>query len=119
MAAGRPVIAYRGGGALETVVEGETGVFFDSRDARSLEGAVRGFDAASFDPGRLRRHAEGVRRIRLQGEDGQPGPVGLDGLPAGRRRLGSPGPGDRAIFLRPLMPIILAKEGCTHGRNVD
>src|SRR3989344_6363994 len=30
-ASGRPVIAYRGGGALETIVEGETGIFFDQQ----------------------------------------------------------------------------------------
>ncbi len=59
MASGRPVIAYRAGGALETVVEGETGVFFDSQDASSLERAVRGFDASRFDPEKLRGHAEG------------------------------------------------------------
>lgn len=39
MAAGRPVIAYRGGGYLETVVEGKTGVFFDECSA---EGVIRG-----------------------------------------------------------------------------
>lgn len=58
MASGRPVIAYRAGGALETVVEGKTGIFFPSQDASSLEEAVRGFDASLFDPVRLRKHAE-------------------------------------------------------------
>lgn len=35
-AAGKPVIAYRAGGALETVVEGKTGFFFDQQTAGSL-----------------------------------------------------------------------------------
>jgi glycosyltransferase involved in cell wall biosynthesis len=57
-AAGRPTIAYRGGGALETIVEGETGRFFDDPDAESLAAALRTFDASRFDPRRLRAHAE-------------------------------------------------------------
>ncbi|MEW6554081.1 MAG: glycosyltransferase [Actinomycetota bacterium] len=57
MAAGRPVIAYRAGGALETVVEGETGMFFDRQDGESLMEAVRDFDAGRFDPHRVRRQA--------------------------------------------------------------
>ncbi len=58
MAAGRPVIAYRAGGALETVVEGETGVFFDRQEAECLEETVRDFDPGRFDPERARRRAQ-------------------------------------------------------------
>jgi glycosyltransferase involved in cell wall biosynthesis len=57
-AAGRPVIAYGAGGALETVIEGETGVFFREPSPDSLAAAVRGFDADEFDPARIRQHAE-------------------------------------------------------------
>ena len=57
-AAGRPTIAYRGGGALETIVEGETGAFFDEPNAESLAAALRNFGAARFNPERLRAHAE-------------------------------------------------------------
>lgn len=57
MAAGRPVIAYRAGGALETVVEKETGVFFDRQDAQSLMEAVRSFDLGDFAPEKAREHA--------------------------------------------------------------
>ncbi len=57
MASGRPVIAFRAGGALETVREGETGLFFDRQDAESLAETVRGFDPGDFDPRRIRRHA--------------------------------------------------------------
>ena len=42
-AAGCPVIAYRGGGALETVIEGETGLFFPEQSAASLIESVRQF----------------------------------------------------------------------------
>jgi len=57
-AAGRPTIAYRGGGALETIVEGDTGAFFDDANAESLAGALRTFDGSHFDPQHLRKHAE-------------------------------------------------------------
>jgi glycosyltransferase involved in cell wall biosynthesis len=57
-AAGRPAIAYRAGGALETIVEGETGVFFDEPSAEALARVLRSFDASPFDPQRLRAHAE-------------------------------------------------------------
>ncbi|MFQ5808529.1 MAG: glycosyltransferase [Armatimonadota bacterium] len=57
-AAGRPVIAYEAGGALETVIEGETGLFFREPIPDALAAAVRAFDPAAFDPARIRRHAE-------------------------------------------------------------
>ena len=53
-AAGRPVIAYAGGGALETVIEGVTGTFFREPTAGSLAAALSG-----FDPGRY--HADDAR----------------------------------------------------------
>jgi glycosyltransferase involved in cell wall biosynthesis len=57
-ACGRPTIAYRGGGALETVIEGETGAFFDAPEPESLAAVLRGFDAGRYDAARLRAHAE-------------------------------------------------------------
>jgi glycosyltransferase involved in cell wall biosynthesis len=57
-AAGRPTVAYRGGGALETVVEGETGAFFDKPAAESLAAALRAFDPSRFNSQALRAHAE-------------------------------------------------------------
>lgn len=57
MASGKPVIAFRGGGALETVKEGETGVFFDTQSEESLYQAVRGFNTRAFDSQRIREHA--------------------------------------------------------------
>jgi glycosyltransferase involved in cell wall biosynthesis len=57
-AAGRPVIAYADGGALETVVEGVTGLFFREATAESLAEAVSRFDVNSFDGAAIRRHAQ-------------------------------------------------------------
>lgn len=41
---GTPVIAYRGGGYVETVRDGETGIFFDEPTAGSLKGAIEKFN---------------------------------------------------------------------------
>lgn len=49
-AAGKPVIAYRGGGALETVIEGKTGMFFDAQTPEALAGAIREFKPENFNP---------------------------------------------------------------------
>lgn len=56
-ACGSPVIAYGRGGALETVVDGETGIFFGSQDAAALAGAVRRSDGGGFDADTLRKNA--------------------------------------------------------------
>ena len=65
MAAGRPVIAYGAGGALDTVVEGESGLFFYEPTPEALVEAVRRLDRCDFDPDHLRRHAQrfGVARF--------------------------------------------------------
>jgi len=57
-AAGRPVIAYRAGGAVETVQEDVTGVFFDRPNSVSLGEAIEKFEGLRFDQYTLRRHAE-------------------------------------------------------------
>ncbi len=49
MASGRPVIAYRGGGATETIQEGVTGVFFDEQTEISLKETLQKFDVTKFD----------------------------------------------------------------------
>ena len=56
-AAGRPTIALRAGGALETMREGITGLYFDEPHPESLASTLRAFRAADFDPQRLREHA--------------------------------------------------------------
>jgi len=48
MAAGRPVIAFRGGGYLETVVEGKTGEFFNEPTVESLVQVLKKFDPKKY-----------------------------------------------------------------------
>ncbi|MDP3792706.1 MAG: glycosyltransferase [bacterium] len=50
MASGRPVIAYRGGGAMETVIEGESGTFFNEQTKESLIECLNNFDDSRFKP---------------------------------------------------------------------
>jgi glycosyltransferase involved in cell wall biosynthesis len=58
MASGRPVIAYGRGGALETVVDGKTGVFFEEQTWESLAHKILRFDKKVFDPKVIREHAK-------------------------------------------------------------
>lgn len=57
-ASGRATIAYRAGGACETILEGETGEFFDGATPESLAAVLKNFDEHRYDPQRLRAHAE-------------------------------------------------------------
>jgi glycosyltransferase involved in cell wall biosynthesis len=54
---GRPVIAYRGGGALESVTEGKTGIFFNQLTKESLIQAIKLFDKSKFNKGEIRKHS--------------------------------------------------------------
>ena len=49
-AAGRPVIALRHGGVVETLAAGRTGMFFDPCTPEALAATVRSFDALAIDP---------------------------------------------------------------------
>lgn len=49
MAAGRPVIAYAGGGALDTVIENKTGKLFHRQTVESLVATLKQFDSNQFD----------------------------------------------------------------------
>jgi glycosyltransferase involved in cell wall biosynthesis len=57
-AAGAPVIAFRGGGALETIRENKTGIFFDEPSEDSLIEAVNRFEKMQFDPLICRQQAK-------------------------------------------------------------
>ncbi|HSW45072.1 MAG TPA: glycosyltransferase [Phycisphaerae bacterium] len=63
-AAGRPVIAYRAGGATETVVDGSTGLFFDRQLIESVIDAIRRFESGTtlWPSGRIREHARQFSR---------------------------------------------------------
>jgi glycosyltransferase involved in cell wall biosynthesis len=56
-ASGRPVIAFRKGGALETVKEFETGLFFNEQSSDSLLETLKTFDPGAFDAQKIRNHA--------------------------------------------------------------
>lgn len=67
MAAGKPVIAFRAGGVLETVVEGQTGVFFDEPNPESLADAIDRASRLDLDRFVIRSRAELFdRRIFLR-----------------------------------------------------
>ncbi|MEO8392793.1 MAG: glycosyltransferase [Chloroflexota bacterium] len=57
-AAGRPVIAYGGGGALDTVIPGKTGELFSEMTVENLMTVMQNFDASAYDPHVIRAHAE-------------------------------------------------------------
>ncbi len=57
MASGTPVIAFRKGGAEETVVDGVTGAFIEEQTWEELANAIIRFDRTAFDPHTIRAHA--------------------------------------------------------------
>ncbi|MDD3646106.1 MAG: glycosyltransferase [Candidatus Gracilibacteria bacterium] len=57
-ATGTPVIAYGKGGALETIIDGKTGIFFENQTSNSLNKAIKQFETISFDSKAIRKHAE-------------------------------------------------------------
>ncbi len=65
-ASGRPVIAYGAGGALSSVIEGVTGLFFRERSPSALAEAVQRFRPDQFDPQTIRHHAEEFDIRRFQ-----------------------------------------------------
>ncbi|MCC5877089.1 MAG: glycosyltransferase [Candidatus Sumerlaeia bacterium] len=57
-ASGRPVLALRNGGVMETVVEGSTGAFFDHPTAKSLARLIRHHNDSTYESSTIRNHAE-------------------------------------------------------------
>ncbi|HRH32675.1 MAG TPA: glycosyltransferase [bacterium] len=58
MASGRPVIAFRKGGATETVVENKSGLFFDLQTPAALIACLRSFKEEDFKASELRQYAQ-------------------------------------------------------------
>jgi glycosyltransferase involved in cell wall biosynthesis len=58
MASGRPVIAYRKGGATETVLDGVTGRFFENQTTDDILAAIERCDETDFDPVEIVAHAK-------------------------------------------------------------
>jgi len=65
MAAGRPVLAYARGGALETVAAGTTGILFAPQTAAALADAMARSEATAWDGAAIRAHAERFSRARF------------------------------------------------------
>jgi glycosyltransferase involved in cell wall biosynthesis len=72
-AAGTPVIAYGRGGALETVLDNQTGLFFSQQTPSDLADAIEKFEkiSSAFDPWVIRANAErfGIERFRQEFRD--------------------------------------------------
>lgn len=66
MACGTPVIAHRTGGALETIREGETGLFFEEANPESLRSTLEQFAPAAFDAQKCHTHAAQFSRTQFE-----------------------------------------------------
>ncbi|HKP40985.1 glycosyltransferase [Mycobacterium sp.] len=55
---GRPSVALRFGGFLDTIDEGVTGMYFDEPEPRAIAEALDRFEATSFDADKIRSHVE-------------------------------------------------------------
>lgn len=65
---GKPVIAYRGGGSMETIIEGETGEFYYPQNADALARTVEGFDHTQYNPETIRANAVKFSKDRFKKE---------------------------------------------------
>lgn len=67
-AAGVPIIALGKGATLETVIENQTGVFFEKQQVASLLDAIACFEKKEFDPNKIYQHAQKFSRKRFHAE---------------------------------------------------
>ncbi len=65
-ACGRPVVAYAEGGALESVIDGTTGVLVNDPSVDAFAAALRDVSSREFDAAVIRGHAESFSRPRFQ-----------------------------------------------------
>jgi glycosyltransferase involved in cell wall biosynthesis len=66
-ACGTPVIAYRVGGASETVIEGKTGLLYDEQNSDSLISAIEKFGSYNeFDLPEISNHAQSFSRHNFE-----------------------------------------------------
>lgn len=68
MAVGRPVIAYRGGGYLESVIEGKTGEFFNEVKTESLAKVLKKFKPEKYKPQDCQTQAQKFSKERFKKE---------------------------------------------------
>ena len=62
---GVPTVALRGGGFLDTILEGETGLFFDRPEPEDIASALSISDRHPWDADRLRARAEEFGEARF------------------------------------------------------
>ncbi|OGJ60737.1 hypothetical protein A3C37_03925 [Candidatus Peribacteria bacterium RIFCSPHIGHO2_02_FULL_53_20] len=67
-ASGTPVIALGQGGALDTVIEGITGIFFKEQSADSIVAALDHFSTIAWNPEKIRDHAHQFSEERFRGK---------------------------------------------------
>ncbi len=65
---GTPVIAFRSGGVLESIVEGKTGIYFDKLSVKSLKDAVLRSVSIRFDRSLIVKHAQKFSKERFKKE---------------------------------------------------
>ncbi|MBT4120197.1 MAG: glycosyltransferase [Candidatus Peribacter sp.] len=68
MACGTPVVAFRGGGALETIVEGKTGVFFNEKTPESLSAVLQNFDHNLYSSDACKARAKEFSQTRFENQ---------------------------------------------------
>jgi len=67
-ACGTPVLAFGQGGVTESVIDGETGLFFEEQTPESIVAAVEEFEEMEFDPEVIRRNAQRFAPARFRKE---------------------------------------------------
>ncbi len=67
-ACGKPIIAFRGGGATETIIEGKTGEFFYPQTANALLGVLKKFDRTKYRNEDLLKNVERFSFQRFENE---------------------------------------------------
>lgn len=67
-AAGTPVIAFKGGGFKESVIDGETGIFVEGIDIETIEAAIKKLERTKWDKEKLQRNARRFSKERFKRE---------------------------------------------------
>ncbi len=99
-ACGRPVVALAHGGAVESVVDGSTGVLVRDPSVAAFAAALREVSAWTFDAAVIRRHAESFGKARFQEQFR----AVVDAAPASERRGSFDDPHETSAG-RPLDPV--------------
>ncbi len=68
MAAGKPVIGYKAGGALETIIDGKTGEFFYPQTVDALVNVLRNFDPSKYNSIECKKQANRFSKARFKND---------------------------------------------------